>query len=368
MLTRMVRTLLFLGSALSIIAFTLVSIRLVAVAHPVEPGEVTILERAESFANDGPLYGEPAHADDPALMPGFPFITGLLMRNFGPAVWVPRALALACLFALALLVAIAVRIETGNWTYAATSAGFLALGLNVLAAPPGVARPEPLMLVLVLACYLTLRLSYGLAGALSAAVFAAAAFFTDASAVWFIAAALFHVAIDDHERLLAFTLGLGLLVGGGYVLLSRELGPWFNFSAWGDPAQSLRWNPANSLQFVGDGLLGKLGVLTLATVLTFAMPVAPWRGKAGVWLWMGAAALVGGLLSTQTREFGVAAIVPCLVALTLVGPVSMQRVTGHLSAWPGSSRMGGQGVVLTALSLQFIMFFACALTGPRLLD
>ena len=116
MLERMLRTMLFVGSALSIIAFTLVSFRLVAVTHPVDPAEVSIIERSESFANGGVLYSEPSHPDDPALMPGYPVLTGLLMRNFGPGVWVPRALALACLFLLALLVAITVRIETGDWT------------------------------------------------------------------------------------------------------------------------------------------------------------------------------------------------------------------------------------------------------------
>ena len=76
--------------------------------------------------------------------------------------------------------------------------------------------------------------------------------------------------------------------------------------------------------------------------------------------------LAAGLIATQTTSFGSATLIPSLVMLALVGPISMLRVTGHLSAWPGSTRMSGQGVVLTALTLQFIMFFACAQTalGP----
>jgi hypothetical protein len=368
MVDRIIRALLFLGSAFAIVAFTLISIRLLGVAHPLDPVEISVLERAGEFARGGSVYLEPSRPDDPALMPGFPLAAAPLVQAFGPEVWVPRALALACLFGIGLLVLAIVRLETASWTLAVTSVGFLALGFNLLAAPPGLARPELLMLLFALAAFLVLRLSHGMGGAVVAAVLGSAAFFTDAQAVWFLAAALFSLALDERRRLLAFTLVTGVCVGGGYVLLSRALGPWFNFSAWGDPGQLLRWNPVGPLQYVGDDLLGKLGVLTLATVLSFALPVAPWRGKTGLWMCMGAAAVAAGLLSTQTAEFGPATLIPSLVALAMVGPVSMQRVTGHLSAWPGSSRMSGQGVVLTALTLQFIMFFACSLTGLRLLE
>jgi uncharacterized membrane-anchored protein len=79
---------------------------------------------------------------------------------------------------------------------------------------------------------------------------------------------------------------------------------------------------------------------------------------------MGAGALAAGLVTTQTAGFGPAAVIPGLIVLALVGPISMYRVMRHLSAWPGSSRMGGQGVLLTALTLQFIMFFAYSQTVP----
>jgi len=46
-------------------------------------------------------------------------------------------------------------------------------------------------------------------------------------------------------------------------------------------------------------------------------------------------------------------------ALAMLGPMSMQRVTGHLSAWPGSTRLAGRGVVLAALALQMIVFLTC---------
>jgi hypothetical protein len=44
--------------------------------------------------------------------------------------------------------------------------------------------------------------------------------------------------------------------------------------------------------------------------------------------------------------------------VVIVGPVSAQRITQHLSNWPGGSRMGGHAAVLTALVLQFVTLLA----------
>lgn len=363
MLRPIVRALLFVGSAFAVVVFVLMTARVMGVAHPLDPVEGAVLERAAEFAGGGPVYGEPSRLDGPALMPGLPLAVTPLVWTFGPEAWEPRVIALFATVLIAMFVLFIVRLETSSWTLAVTSVGFLALGFNLLAGPPGIARPELLMLLFVILGFLALRLTNGLGGAMLAAVPLAAAFFTEPQALWFIAAALIALRLDDKERLLAFTLVLGILVGGGHVLLSRTFGPWFNFAAWGEPLQALHWDPSGPLQMVGADLLGKLGVLTLATVLSFALPTAPWRGKGGLWLCMGMAALAAGLVSTQATGFGPATLVPSLVVLALVGPISIQRVTGHLSAWPGSSRMGGQGVVLTALALQFVMFFASSLAA-----
>jgi len=81
---------------------------------------------------------------------------------------------------------------------------------------------------------------------------------------------------------------------------------------------------------------------------------------------MGIAGLAAGLLATQSARCGGAALIPSVVALALIGPISTQRVTCHLPGWPGSSRLGGEGVVLAALTLQFIVFLSCV--EPALLD
>ena len=88
------------------------------------------------------------------------------------------------------------------------------------------------------------------------------------------------------------------------------------------------------------------------------LPVAPWLGPAGMWVCMAFATACAGLFATQSAFAGPQYLVPSVVILAIIGPVSMQRITRHLSAWPGSSRLGGDGVVLAGLSLQFFMFFS----------
>ena len=358
MFRRLLRTLLFLVSALAVLGFAFVAARLLATPRVLDPVEGAVLERATRLAHGEALYTEPAGSGEPELMPGFPAAVSLLVRAFGPELWEPRALALLATLLLAALVMLIVQMETSSWTLAVASVGFVLMGHAILADRPGEARPETFMLLLVLLGFLAMRLTNGVWGMLPAALLLSAAFFTDQQAAWFVAAAAFALALGDWKRLVAFMLPTGMLVAGGYVALSQTLGPWFNFNVWDAPLEMMRFSATGPLHYVGEHLLGKLGVPTLAAVMSFALPTEPWRGKGGLWMCMGIGALAAGLLSTQSTAFGPHALIPSVVALSLVGPISIQRVTRHLSAWPGSSRLGGQGVVLAALALQFIVFLS----------
>jgi len=136
------------------------------------------------------------------------------------------------------------------------------------------------------------------------------------------------------------------------------LGPWFNYSAWDALVQSLSFNPGGLVRYAGDELMGRMGVLTMAVVLSFALPTQPWLGPGGMWICLSVATVGAGLVTTQSAFAGPQLLVPSVVALALVGPVAMQRITRHLSAWPGSTRVAGDGVVLAGLSLQFLMFLS----------
>ena len=357
MLQRILRVFLFAATAFAVVGFSYVALRLMVDPHPIDPTEVQVLAGAQRIVEGGALYEGPVSSER-LLMPGYPYAVSLLVREFGPDLWWPRLVALVCTMLIAGLVLAVVRLETSSWTLATASVGVAVMGLGVLAGFPGTALPTSVMLLLVMLAFLLLRLTKGWLTAIPVALLLTAAFFVEQSAGWFLGAALIATAPEGRARFFTLLGVSAAAIAGGYVGLSELLGPWFNFAAFDAPLGAMRFSILAPLDFVGDQLLGKLGVPTLAAVLSFAMPTEPWRGKGGLWMWMGLAGLAAGLAATQNSLTGPESVMPVVVALALLGPISMQRITRHLSSWPGSSRLGGHGVVLAALSLQFIVFLS----------
>ena len=357
MLNRTLRDLLWLGSILAVAGYAFVVIR--RIIHPVAPDplEALILEHASRFARLQPLYLEPNPAN-PALMPGYPIAVSLFVPIFGAQVWELRVISLIAALATAGLAAMIVRLETLKWTVAVSACGFVLAGYGLLVGQPEVARPEIVMMALAVGGFFALRTIKGITGAIAAAVLLIVACTVHAMGVWFVAAMMFYLAYEERPRLIAFMSAAIVLGGGTYLALSAFLGPWFNYNAWDGVVQSLRFNPGELVRYAGDQLLGKLGILTMAVVLSCSLPTAPWLGPGGMWWSMGFATVASGLIATQSTFAGPQLLVPIVVLLALLGPISMQRITRHLAAWPGSTRLGGEGVVLAGLSLQFFMFFA----------
>jgi len=358
MIARLFRLAAWLASTVSLAGFAYLATRGLTAREPIDATERALLELAQRMAAHGPLYLPPVGADPPSVLPGFPLVASVLIDVLGPEMLWLRLLSLASVVGLALLAMSVVNEETENRTLAVSSGSLLLAGYALLAGDPSAARPETLMLLLALGGGLALRSVPGPVGGLVAAVMLGAACFTHAQAVWFVAASLVYLVREDRGRLVTFTLGVGLFLAGGFVLLSKVLGPWFNYYAWDVPVRSLRFDAPGMLQFLGKELIGTLGVLTVMTVMSFALPTRPWRGPGGLWPCIGLAAVAAGLLATQSAHPEPQAMGICVAALALVGPISMHRVTQHLSAWPDSTRMTGEGAVFAALVLQFVALFA----------
>jgi hypothetical protein len=351
------RVLLWLGSALALTSFLFWAWRSLTAGPSSDPLERAILDQATRWTSDLAPYSEPAGRAVP-LMPGFPFAVSILARLFDIQAWEPRLVSLMATLAAAVLAGWIVSGETGNPMFGVASGGLLLMSQGILRGPLALARPETLMLLLVLLACQALRRMPGMLGALLASLALAAACFTHPAGLWFSFAALLHLAVFDRSRLLVFAPAFALAVCAGQLQFSRAFGPWFNFLGWDAGIQALRFTPGALLRLVGTQLLGTFGVLTLATVLSFALPIQPWRGAVGIWTWVAFAAVAAAISATQSGGAPVEAMRASAVALAIVGPISLQRVTQHLSNWPGGSRMGGQAVVLTALALQFVTLFA----------
>ncbi len=350
------RMLLWLASALVIGAWFVLAWRALASHAAPDAVEAAILDHAARLTPDAAPYGEPAPGDVP-MMPLVPLAVAWLQHTFGDGVWAPRALTLLATLITAALAGSIVAGETQSATLGAAASALLLMGQGLaLAAARG--RVEPAMLLLaVLGCQ-ALRYGGGVPGALLAAVTFGAACFTHPAGLWFALAALLHLGVREQGRFIAYGLGLALVLGLGHWQLLQTAGPWYVWAAWDAGMQAMRFQPLALLRYVGTQLLGALGVFTLATVLSFALPIRPWHGAVGLWTWMAFAAVAAGAVATQGAGAPGEAMRFAAVTLAIVGPVSVQRITQHLSNWPGGSRMGGQAVVLTALALQFVTLLA----------
>jgi hypothetical protein len=343
---------------------------LIMVSHDLRPpraldaSERALLVHAERLAADEPLYREPPANSSLPIMPGFPWALSLLINVLGSRTWEPRAMATAALLACALLLAIVIASETGSRTMAAVGAGVLLLGSTLLTPPAAQGQAEVLALLLVLAAFLSIRRVGEITGALLGALLLACACFTTVLALPFLLVAFIHCTVSGTRSGVAFTLGTAAFLGGGYLWLSKTLGPWFNYQVSDALLQSLHFDGAGLLHLLGGHLLGTFGVLSLTIVLSFGLPVRPWRGAVGLWTWLAIGGVVASALASQSVSLASHALLPAIVALALAGPLAMQRVTRHLSAWPGATKLGGESMVLAALALQFLQLMASAPSLP----
>jgi len=360
MFARTVRILLWVSSVAAIAGFIALSVARMPSSYPASSAESVMLEQAERIAEGRALYPGPEAARAVPTMPGMPWLLSVFVTLFGAGLWEARLVTLLAALAMAAFAFVIVRAETSSGLLGTASAGLLLAGFAAFTLREGQASPEPLALALGFGALGALRFTHGLWGVVAAAALVAASFFVHPLGLGFVAAALAYLALHHSKHALVFVSAAAVLCGGGYVALSQGLGPWFNFNAWDGPVALLRFRPLHLLHALGDGLLGRLGVLTISAVLAFALPTRPWRGPTGLWMWGAFAGVAFALLATQNVRLSARELVPALVALAIVGPISAQRVTQHLAAWPGSSRLGGQSVVMVALALQFVILLAGA--------
>lgn len=358
MMDRVLRALLWTAAVVAAGGYVYLAGLRLAEPAPIDSVEAGIMEQASRLANGEAAYTEPAPQTPPLPLPVLPVLLWPLVKILDFACWEPRALTLLATFGAAFLVMKIVAVETKSLTIGVASAGMMLAGCAIVTPHPAAASPEPFMILFALAGFHALRYGEGVRGALIAAFLFATACFAQQLGIWLAAGALATLAYDDRRRLITFLVAFVVLFGGGYELLSLQLGPWFNYHAWDAMVSTMQPDLFSLLHYVGTDLLGLLGVLAMMTVLSFALPGAPWRGPGGMWMCMGIAMFVGGALATQSPVSAASAVLPSVATLAVIGPISMKRVTHHLSAWPGSSRLGGQGVVLAALTLQFVALFA----------
>jgi len=357
------RLLVWFSASAALGAFAALFASRIPLPGPSTPVEAAIVAQALRLTGGLPLYADGVAASA-GLSPSVAAIAAVGQALFGSALWTARIVTFASVLGAAFWLAAIVKRETSSWTYGVAGAGLLLAGYGLLGGPLGLARPEPLMCFLLLAGGNALLRGQGVHGAISAGVFLSLAALTHGAALAVAALAIVHLTARERRLGLALAGALAFCYGGAHVLLSLKAGPWYNYAAYDATILALGPDPMGLLRYVGQTLLGPLNVVALATLMALSLPVKPWQGPGGTWACIGGGLLLAALVLTQVPGAGPSAAILSVMALALAGPLSMQRVTRHLAAWPGSTRLGGQSIVLTALALQFVVL-AAQLPPPR---
>ena len=360
MSVRAFQALLLVASLCALYVFAASAIRVLRTHRAPDPIERVVLDSAARVARHQFVYTDPGSPETPPLLPGFPLAVAAVAADPSPGLLEARVTALGAAVFAAILVVLIVQLECGSWILALAAGAFALFAQVLLAMPAGVARPQSLMIALVLLGLLTIRHLPGVAGAACGAVLFALATFVEGQAAWFAAGAALSLTLEGNRRGLVFALTAGILVAAGYAFLSQELGPWFNWSAFDAPLASLRFDWVLPLRALFDPMLRTFGVWTIAALLSLSMETEPWSGRTGLWMCVGFSAFLGAIAATQSRLFGPEALVPGIVAVSLMGPILAQRVTRHLAAWRDPDRAGGENVVCAATLLQFAAVLAAA--------
>jgi len=353
------RPLAILLSVLSVAAaITFVVIAVIQLAAPAELDyiEGVMMDHVARLARGESIYVAPSLSFVAlAYMPGIAWASSWLAMLFGPALWEPRLVSLLATLGLAAILWTIVRRETNSPTYGLAAAGLYLMGFGTAGGGHYiVSRPDSLMLCLAFGGLAVLRFKEGALGAIWAGLLLTLAFFTKQHAVWFGVAALIHLILNDRPRWWIFALVWVVGCAGGFLLASRLIGPWFSYYVWDVPAHWSELSPLRIQRYFGPGLFGMLGPLSVTSLLSIGHPIRPWRGPSGLWAWAALGAVGTGLLATLDPSAWHHVFIPSMVALSVLGPISCDRLAKWFAAHEARVLRRAESVMFLVLSFQFI--------------
>src|SRR5215831_8690958 len=165
MLRLLLRSLVLLISTIVMTSFVTSGLQHVLDPGTDDPIENAIFDGAQKMAVGEPLYEETSLSATPSPMPGYAYALTFATGGHNLRLRHLRGLAMGIALALALVIGTLVQLETGSFTLAMASSAFVLLGLDFAPGAATAARPEVLMLLLVVLGYSVLRFTHGIWGA-----------------------------------------------------------------------------------------------------------------------------------------------------------------------------------------------------------
>lgn len=356
-MSRFLSRMLLAGFALVGIG-TFVGLAVQRVPYPLELDciEGVMMDHITRLASGQPIFVEPTlHFIPLAYMPGFAAVSSLVTRAAGsPEFWQPRLVSFVASLLLLVLIAFLVSRETRRPLFGLAAAGLFALGFGIAGGSYDVARPDSLMLLLAFSGLAVLRHVRGRRGAVLAGVLLTLAFFTKQHAALFVLGAAAHLAVQDRRRLPAFALTALIGCAGGYALLTAWLGEWFPVFTWSIPRGWSEIHRGRIQYYLGDGLFGAIGPLSVPVVLSLGLRRLPWSGPRGLWAWTALASVGTGLMATLDANAYRHLFMPTLLAFSIAGPIALLALADGLE--------DGEPAVGSRLELMATLVLAAAFT------
>lgn len=319
--------------------------------------EGVMMDHVARLAKGRPIFVEPTLRFIPlAYMPLFAVVSSFLTHFSEPAFWQARLVSAVASFGVLALIFAIVRAETRNVTLALAGAGVYALAFGVTGACYDVARPDSLMLLLVMSALATLRFGSGTPSALIAAVLMVLAFYGKQHALLFAGGAGLSLLAADRRRFVPFAVALAVLGLGSYGALWAWLGDWFRFYTWDVPRG---WSVVDRMRvqvYLAEGVLGRMGVFALASVLALGSTARVWRQPEGIWWFAALGGFGTGLLATLDPSAYRHTFTPTVVALSVLGPIALHRLVVALDPPGAPPTRGDLGMTAacTAAVLAFV--------------
>jgi hypothetical protein len=356
MIGRLARIGLWLLSLGSIAAFMVLS--LLRIGSPIElgNGEGMMLDNAMRVASGQPLYVEPTLRFIPFVyMPLYPVLLAPLINTMGPALWQGRLVDLIATLGFIAVVIYALRRETGSLLPGVAAAGIFLMGHGLTRGGYDVVRPDPVMLLLAFGGLAILRFTSGTRGAVIGGAVTALAFFAKQHGLLFAFGGFAYLLFHDRRRLMPYTFAVSAVAGGGFLLLSWWLGPWFTFYVQEVPSRWSEFSRGRVRDYFADIVIGKFGALSIPAAIV--MSIRYYTGKRGpewIWHWTAIAGLATGVLATLDPYAYFHVLMPTIAAFAVSGPIAMVRIGKRLGA--GSAQPGAPipAAVCVVLALQFV--------------
>jgi len=353
---RLARIGLWVISLGSIAAFLALS--LARLGSPIElgNGEGMMLDNAIRVASGQPLYVEPTLRFIPFVyMPLYPALLAPFINLLGPALWQGRLVDLLATLGFIGVVIYAIRRETGQWLPGVAAAGIFVMGHGLTRGGYDVVRPDPVMLMLAFAGLAIVRFTTTARGAAIGGAVTALAFFAKQHGLVFAFGGLAYMMFHDRRRLLPYALSVLAVAGGGFLMLSWWLGPWFNFYVQEVPSRWSEFSRGRIRDYFGDIVFGKFGALAIPAAIAMTFPYThSRRGPEWIWHWTAIAGVITGVMATLDPYAYYHVLMPTIAAFSVSGPIAMVRIGKRLgsgSAIPGAPIPAAVCVVLAA---QFI--------------